>query len=364
MEMSAWTGARHFAVALTIAFAATSSAAAQSGAASSSAERDADETVNNAPRVAELGNCALLSGEVVPDCRVAYRTFGTLNAARDNAVLIPSWYGGTSQRLLRLLGEGGVVDTTRHFAVLVDALGNGVSSSPSTSADPAAFPMLTIADMVVAQNRLVKEHLRLPALHAVVGFSMGAMQALEWAVRFPDDTRQVVSLLGTPRFTTHDHVTFRTLRNLVRLAEQSGASSDSAWIPIAEFWHLIRATPDRIDELTIDRLDQGLPSQAAFWSEFDVRDNRLQIEAMLRHDIAAPFDGDLARAASAVTAELLIVVSPDDRIVGPAPALQFGSLTGAEVMSVPSACGHFALYCEPVIGERVRAFLAGDPRGR
>jgi homoserine O-acetyltransferase/O-succinyltransferase len=357
--MPVWIQLRHVGVAFMMVLAATNAAAAQTGAASSSVERGAGEARKGTAHVAELGTCALLSGEAVRDCRVAYRTFGTLNAARDNAVLIPSWYGGTSEQLLRLIGDAGVVDTTRYFAVLVDALGNGVSSSPSTSAQPAAFPMLTIADMVVAQHRLVKEHLQLPALHAVVGFSLGGMQALEWAVRFPDEMRRVVSLLGTPRLAAHDIITFRTLRNLVHLAEKSGASSDSAWIPVAEFWHLIRATPDRINELTIDRLDRGLPAQAAYWREFDVRDNRLQLEAILRHDVAAPFDGDLASAAAAVTAELLIVVSPADRIVGPGPALHFGELIGAEIMAVPSACGHFALYCEPAIRERVRAFLAG-----
>lgn len=352
--MSVQFRSRHAVVALLIAAAAAGATAAQ-------VERER-------LHVAELGTCTTLEGEAVHDCRVAYRTFGTLSAARDNAVLIPTWYGGTSEQLVRLLGDGdgGAVDTTRYFAVLVDALGNGVSTSPSTSsAQPAAaFPALTIADMVVAQHRLVKEHLKLPALHAVVGFSMGAMQALEWAARFPDETRRVVSLLGTPRPTVHDVVTYRTLRSLAQLAELSGANGDSAWVPLAEFWHVIRATPDRVNELTIERLDQALPAQAAHWREFDVHDNRVQIEAMLRHDVAASFGGDMARAAAAVTADLLVVVSPDDRIVGPHPALHFGELAGAEVMSVPSECGHFALYCDPAIGERVRAFLAEGVRAR
>jgi homoserine O-acetyltransferase/O-succinyltransferase len=372
--MTVRTRSRHIAVAFLITLAAAGYSVAQSDATSMSGRTQADHApagadhapagADHAPanvlHVAELGTCPTQAGDVVRDCHVAYRAFGRLNALRDNAVLIPTWYGGTSERLVRLLGDGGVVDTTRYFAILVDALGNGVSTSPSTSSEQpgAAFPALTIADMVVAQHRLVKEHLQLPVLHAVVGFSMGAMQALEWAVRFPDDARRVVSLLGTPRFAAHDVVTFRTLRNLVHLAELSDASGDSAWVPLAEFWHVVRATPDRVNELTVDRLDQALPAQAAHWREFDARDNRVQIEAMLRHDVAAPFGGDLARAAAAVTAELLVVVSPDDRIVGPLPALQFAELTGGEGMSVPSECGHFALYCEPAIGERVRAFLA------
>jgi hypothetical protein len=167
-----------------------------------------------------------------------------------------------------------------------------------------------------------------------------------------------------PKNAAHDVVTFRTLRNLVHLAELTDANSDSAWIPVAEFWHVIRASPGRVNEMTIDQLRGGLIAQAAHWRTFDVYDNRLQIDALIQHDIAAHADDDMTRAAAAVTAELLIVVSPDDRIVGSGPALHFGELAGAEMMSVRSACGHFALYCEPAIGERVRAFLAAGPSAR
>jgi homoserine O-acetyltransferase/O-succinyltransferase len=319
------------------------------------------------PTFVELGECSTRSGQPVLDCRIAYRTAGTLNEAKDNVVLIPSWYGGTSRSLYRLLGPEAMVDTTRYFAVMVDMLGNGVSSSPSNSAKQpgAAFPRVTVADMVMAQHRLVREHLGIARLHAVVGFSMGAMQALEWAVRYPDDVGTVVSLLGSPHPTPHDVFTMRTLRWLARLGSSAELQPDSSRVPLADFWHVIAFTPARSNKRAIESLDSLVLSTAAAWTNFDLEDNRLQLEAVLGNDVAADLGGDLERAAKRVRARVLLVVSPDDRIVNPDPAIAFGRIVeGAEVLEVPSRCGHFALYCEPVVGERVRAFLKGGAVAR
>jgi hypothetical protein len=76
-------------------------------------------------RFAELGDFRLVSGEVIHDCRLGYRTFGKLNAEKSNAVLFPTWFTGTTENLVGLIGPGKLVDP--------DALGNGVSSSPSNS---------------------------------------------------------------------------------------------------------------------------------------------------------------------------------------------------------------------------------------
>src|SRR5262245_49115039 len=82
---------------------------------------------------ADLGEFALESGSLLHDCRIGYRTFGSLNPQKSNAVLFPSWNTGTSQSLARLIGPGKLVDSTKYFVIAVDALGNGVSSSPSNS---------------------------------------------------------------------------------------------------------------------------------------------------------------------------------------------------------------------------------------
>nr|BFE50803.1 hypothetical protein GCM10017745_42300 [Saccharothrix mutabilis subsp. capreolus] len=141
-----------------------------------------------APQHFELGPFALDSGYTLPGARLAYRTFGELNAARDNAVLFPHMYSGNSSSLEALIGEGRALDPSRYFIVLPDQFGNGLSSSPSNTPPPfdrGQFPVVSIADDVRAQHRLVTEHFGITALHAVVGWSMGGQQAYEWAVRHP-----------------------------------------------------------------------------------------------------------------------------------------------------------------------------------
>ncbi|MCI0518297.1 MAG: hypothetical protein L0Y45_10750, partial [Woeseiaceae bacterium] len=108
---------------------------------------------------AGLGDCPLLSGEVIRDCRLGYRTFGQLKDTGSNAVLFPTWFTGTTEDLVKFgyIGPGLIADSATYFIVTVDAFGNGVSSSPGNSESQrgAAFPELRIADMVHAQHRLL-----------------------------------------------------------------------------------------------------------------------------------------------------------------------------------------------------------------
>jgi homoserine O-acetyltransferase len=125
-----------------------------------------------------------------------------------NAVLIPTWLLGRSEDWAELLGSEGILDTTKFYAVVVDALGNGSSSSPSntTPSARAAFAGLTLGDMVVTQHRLVHEHLGIERLRAVMGFSMGGMQAFEWAVRYPAELDIAIPIAGSPRVGTFDRM--------------------------------------------------------------------------------------------------------------------------------------------------------------
>ncbi len=159
-------------------------------------------------RLADLGDFRLEGGGAIRECRVGYRTFGALNPERSNAVLFPSWFGGTSQDLvnLGLIGPGKLADTSRWFVVAVDAFGNGVSSSPSNSRlQPGrAFPEFTVRDLVRAQHRVLTTYLGLGRLHAVIGISMGGMQALQWARTLPGVAQRAVCIAGTPRAAPSD----------------------------------------------------------------------------------------------------------------------------------------------------------------
>ena len=161
-------------------------------------------------RMANLGRCTLESGAAIESCQIGYRTFGRLNAAQDNAVLVPTWLYGNTADLLNLFGDGSspthLIDTGKFFGIAIDAFGDGVSSSPSnsTTQQGPAFPAFTTRDMVEAEYRVVTEVLGLKHLHAVVGLSMGGEQTFVWAVTHPAFFDLAVPILGTPRLTSYD----------------------------------------------------------------------------------------------------------------------------------------------------------------
>ena len=150
---------------------------------------------------AALGNCKLDSGQEIEGCRLGYRTWGKLNPEGTNAILFPTWFGGTSQDIAGMIGEKGLADPAKYFVIVVDSLGNGISSSPSNSKTQPrmAFPVFTTRDMVRSEYRLVTESLHLKHLHAVMGVSMGGIQAFEWMVDYPDFMEVAIPIVGTPR---------------------------------------------------------------------------------------------------------------------------------------------------------------------
>ncbi|GAA1871588.1 alpha/beta fold hydrolase [Pseudonocardia ailaonensis] len=165
-----------------------------------------------------IGRLDLEEGGSIPDCRLAYTTFGTLNEARDNAVLVTTWFSGTHQIWRdQYIGDGHALDPAKYFVVVVDQIGSGLSTSPhNASGDNAAismskFPHVRIGDDVVAQERLLREHLGIETLHAVVGGSMGAQQTYEWAVRFPEKVKRAAPIAGTAQVTPHDVLFSRSL---------------------------------------------------------------------------------------------------------------------------------------------------------
>jgi homoserine O-acetyltransferase/O-succinyltransferase len=138
----------------------------------------------------EVSNFMLQKGGFLPFVRLAYRTIGGLNAAKDNAILIPSWYTGTdADSEMFLCGPNRALNPEKYFIVLTNLLGNGISSSPSNTAAPfdrARFPRITFHDNVRLQHQLVTEELGLKSLRLVTGWSMGAAQTYQWAAQYPD----------------------------------------------------------------------------------------------------------------------------------------------------------------------------------
>lgn len=312
-----------------------------------------------AQQFADLGTCPTVRGEVIRDCRIGYRTFGRLNARRDNAVLVPTWHGGRSETMTFILGSDRWIDTTRYFAILMDKPGNGVSISPSNSRSQPGrrFPRLTLADLVAAEHRVVTEHLGIRRLHAVVGWSMGGMQAIEYALRFPEAVDRIVSVAGTPRMGSYDMYWVRSMITLIDLADRSDLPRDSLALQLAELWHTVATTPGRENTLPRDSVAAMIATEArADWIGFHPEDNRVALEAVASFDAL----GEVRRTGVRPRPRMLLLFVPDDHVTTAESFREFARLTGSDTVEFPSACGHMAPVCETAaIGDHVRGYLGG-----
>lgn len=156
--------------------------------------------------VFELDRFELQSGIQLRPARLAYKTWGRLSSRRDNVVLFPTWYSSNHGHNEWLIGEARALDPKRFYIVSPNMLGNGLSSSPSNTAPPydrTRFPLVTILDNVRLQHRLLTEGLGVERLRLVIGRSMGAQQAFQWASYFPDMVHSVLPIEGAARTTPH-----------------------------------------------------------------------------------------------------------------------------------------------------------------
>jgi homoserine O-acetyltransferase len=319
---------------------------------------------------AELGSCPLESGKAIEHCRIGYRTFGKLNAQRDNAVLMPTWLYGRSSDLVSLFGDGApaqhLVDTTRFFGIAIDSLGNGISSSPSNSPTQhgTQFPAFTLRDMVEAEYRVVTEVLNLNHLHAVVGLSMGGEQTFVWAVTHTDFFDLAVPILGTPRLTSYDLEVKRIMVGTI-LADPEYHHGDYTSQPPLKlanlFGSLVVTTPElRNQETPRAKLDEFF-TQAEAPQPIDANDRLWQLKAVMTQDVIGA--RSLAEAARAVKPRFFVVVSAQDHLVNPQPALDWAAATGAPTYIAQGSCAHLIMNCDAqAVSARVRDFLSRNGR--
>lgn len=157
----------------------------------------------------ELGDFALQNRAMLRDAKLAYKTFGTLNAARDNAIVYPTWYSGQHYDNEWLVGQGMALDPDKYFIIIPNMFGNGLSSSPSNTPEPynaARFPKVTAYDNVTAQHRLVTEHFGISHLRMVTGWSMGALQTFHWGAIYPDMMDLLAPFCGSAKCSRHNFV--------------------------------------------------------------------------------------------------------------------------------------------------------------
>ncbi len=303
-------------------------------------------------RVFEAGAVTLRSGAVLPDAQLAYVVHGALNDRADNAVLLPTFYGGTHEDVGYLIGTQRALDPSRFCIIVPNLFGNGVSSSPSTHG--SGFPLVTIHDNVTVQHRLVREVLGIERCELVVGFSMGGQQAYEWACRFPSMVRRLAVLCGAARTAPHTWVFLEG----VKAALCAGGSLDPgsaeaevgkrALARVWAGWGLSQAwyREHRYAQDGHSSLEEYLTADwDADFAQADARDLLSMINTWQAHDVSGEGGReDAYRAAlGAITASCLIMPSATDLYFPPEDsALEVGHLTHGRLATIDSVFGHAA----------------------
>jgi homoserine O-acetyltransferase/O-succinyltransferase len=303
-------------------------------------------------KFADIGDFKLESGEIIRECRIGYRTFGKLNADKSNVILFPTWAGGTTEELAGgNIGPGKIADTDKYYVVAVDALSNGISSSPSNSTlqPRMKFPKITIRDMVNTQHHLLTKVLGITHVKAVMGISMGGMQTFEWIVAYPEFMNSAIPIVGTPRQDTYDMLHWQ--------AQIDAIKNDPSWkngeykknparTANAQFGMLLLTTPENFNKThSREQLAKELADAKKAPGQ-DCNNKIRQTEAMMALDISKGFGGSMEQAARAVKAKVLVIVATHDHVVTPGPARDLAELLNAPIVELTGDCGHQAPGCE------------------
>lgn len=324
----------------------------------------------------ELGDFELESGEKIRSLKLAYATFGTLAENRDNAILFPSWYSGSSKILeLAYVGAGRALDPEKHFIILVNQIGAGLSSSPHNTPSPfgaARFPKIEIGDDVRAQHRLVSEKFGIEKLALVLGGSMGAQQTYEWAVRFPHAVRRAAPIAGLAKGTAHNKLLVTTFIE----ALASDPAFDGGWYEKASLVH--RGLRRHARVFAASGFTPALFNQRG-WTElgFTTADdfvtafvenhflqqdpnNLILLASKWRDaDVARSTGGDLAEALGRIRAKTFVIAIEEDGFFPLADIEAEQKLVpNSELKRVSSSWGHLALFgTDPVYNAAIDAHL-------
>src|SRR5579872_956884 len=356
----------------------------------------------------------LESGAALAGIEIGYRTYGKLNAARSNAILVchsltgdqhaasdhpltgkPGWW-------TQVIGEGKPLDPAKHFIICSNVIGGCMGTTGPSSTDPAtgrvyglSFPMITLADMVRAQAMLV-EALGIETLFAVIGGSLGGMQVLQWAADYPDRIHAAVCIAAAARHSAQN-IAFHEVGRQAIMADPDWRGGDYAAQGVrpekglavarmaAHITYLSEAALQRKfgRELQRDGLSWGFDADfqiesylrhqgAAFVDRFDANSYLYITRAIDYFDLAASRGGVLADAFTAArdvrfcvlsfTSDWLYPTSESRAIVRALTAAG----ARASFVEIDTDKGHDAIFLdEPVMHRALKGFLdaAGQSRG-
>lgn len=303
----------------------------------------------------------LESGTVLPEAKVMYATYGTLNAARNNVILLPSHYMADSHGYEWLIGPGKALDPGRYFLVATELFGNGKSSSPSNTPAPfdgPRFPVTSIRDNVEAVHRLLKEALGVHHLRAIIGFSMGGQQAFQWAVRYPNFADRIVVTSATAKTWPHGIVRLESqimaiendpvfadgnYKQQPRKGLQTFGAIWAGWLFSQGWWREELWRADAPPGATFRTVFEGLYKD--FIPGGDANDIILQMRTWEGHDVGGTpgLGGDVKKALASIKVPLLYMPSQTD-LYFPVEDARYEAtfIPHVTFLPIPSLWGHTA----------------------
>ena len=306
--------------------------------------------------VFELGDVDLLDGGVLPQAKLAYKTYGCLSPARDNAVLLPTFYTGSHERNEGFFGQDRAITPERHFIVSINLFGNGYSSSPSNSPPPAdgpRFPKVTLYDNVACQQRLLEEHLGIERLALVAGWSMAGCQAYQWAAQFPDRVGAILPFCASAKTSPHNIVFLEGVKAAL-LADGDFRGGDYEKPPERGLRAFGRVYAGWAFSQTFYR--EKLHRQLGFenyedllrdWEEdhlnWDANDLLAKLWTWQHGDISANslYQGDFRAALRAIEAKAILIPCTQDLYFPPEDnAIEVADMPNAELRPFDSPWGH------------------------
>ncbi len=310
----------------------------------------------------ELKDFALESGDTIADLRIAYSTHGTLNEAKDNVILFPHMFSGTSKSLEAYVGEGKALDPTQYFIIFPNQIGNGVSTSPHNTEDASIsmgnFPQVTIGDDVRAQHALLTEQFGITEIQLVLGWSMGAQQTYEWAVRYPDMVKRAAPIGGTAKTSDHNAIMVEGLIGALRTAVNFNDGHydccedlDQALCHLAVLFASIGVSrefyaKEHWREAGFETLESFLVDfWKAWFRPMDPNALVVMLDKWQHADVSKHADGDLAAALGRIKAVVHNMPFEQDMMFTNDECRQDSNMMArCEHKPIPSTWGHFAMF--------------------
>ncbi|HEX3884206.1 MAG TPA: alpha/beta fold hydrolase [Stellaceae bacterium] len=328
-------------------------------------------------QIFEAGDVVLQSGLTYRGARLAYKTFGTLNAAKSNAIVHPTSFGAQHTDLEWAIGEGQALDPTKYFIVIVNKFGNGLSSSPSNTPPPfdrGRCPHFTMTDNVRVQQRLMVEMFGVERVRMVYGFSMGAQQAFHWAALFPDRVEKIMAICGSSKTSPHNFVFLEGVKAALT-ADEAWKDGWFATQPVRGFqafgrvyagWGLSQAFYREEVWRTVgySSLEDFLvASWEAGFRRRDANDLLAMLWMWQHADISANelYRGDHKKALGAITADAMVMPCETDLYFTVEDnRREVAKMPRAELRPIPSIWGHRA--GNPVLSPADAKFIGDATR--